>query len=71
MKTKYLIAIGLSIAAIASGVIISQTHSNSAQAGASTNQKSQNLASNVQQNHPNTGQDKGGSNNGIGDGDGD
>jgi len=73
MKTKYLIPIGLSIAAIASGVIISQTHNNGAQAGASTNLKEQNLASNVQQNHPNTGQDKGGSNNGngIGDGDGD
>ncbi|MGB6531444.1 MAG: hypothetical protein WBF33_25330 [Candidatus Nitrosopolaris sp.] len=69
MKTIYLIAIGLSIVAIVSGVIIFQTYS-AAETGATTNQKQQNLASNVQQNHPNTGQDKG-SNNGIGDGDGD
>ena len=70
MKTIYLIAIGLSIVAIASGIIIFQTYS-AAETGATTSQKSQNLASNVQQNHPNKGQDKDGSNNGIGDGDGD
>jgi len=59
MKTIYLIAIGLSIAAIVSGIVIFQTYNNGAEAGATTNQKEQNLASNVQQNHPNTDQDKG------------
>jgi len=58
MKTIYLIAIGLSIAAIASGVVIFQTYNNGAEAGATANQKQQNLASNVQQNHP-TAQDNG------------
>jgi hypothetical protein len=67
MKTIYLIAIGLSIAAIVSGVIIFQMYNSGAEAGATTIQKEQHLASNVRQNHPNTGQDKGG----IGDGDGD
>ena len=69
MKTIYLIAIGLSIAAIVSGIVIFQTYNNGAEAGATANQKEQNLASNVQQNHPNTGQDKGGSDNGNDGGD--
>ncbi len=69
MKTIYLIAIGLSIAAIVSGIVIFQTYNNGAEAGATANQKEQNLASNAQQNHPNTVQDKGGSDNGNDRGD--
>jgi hypothetical protein len=64
MKTIHLIAIGLSAAAIASGIFIFQTYNHAAKAGATENQKEQNLGSNTQQNHQNTGQEAVGGDNG-------
>ncbi len=68
MKIIHLIAIGLSVAAIASGIFISQTYNHAAKAGATENQKEQNLGSNTQQ-HQNTGQEAAGGDNGFDFGD--
>jgi hypothetical protein len=64
MRTTRLIAIDLSVAAIASGIFIFQTYNHAAKAGLTENQKEQNLASNTQQNLQNTGQEADGGDNG-------
>ena len=74
MKTKYLMAIGaaVALAAITSVVIVYQMSNMVSAVGMGTTgqQKGQNSPSNIQ-GYPNTGQDKGGIENVLGDGDGD
>lgn len=64
MKTIQLIAIGLLVTAIASGIFIFQTYNHAAKAGVTENQKEQNLRPNIQQNHQNTGREADGGDNG-------